>query len=174
MMTQLPITQTSVTYSQSRKINLGNYEAVDIFLSSTYVAAGQDAQELYGKAVEFVESRLDEKEDELRKTSTNVIAKNKVSPTAEEKETPKTAKKSEPAKKAEKPAKETKAASEPVDEEVELTIETVKEALREYSVKYKKEAAKQVIVSVTGSDKMASIKEEHLADMMIALEKAPA
>lgn len=175
-MTKAPIIQTAVTYSSSRKINLGNYEATDIFLSVTYTTVGPDEEEaLYWKAVDFVESQLDEKEKEVRSGSVNQQAKKKKVKTDEETrpETKAKADKPVPKEDKEKSEKETKQEADELDEDTELTLETVKKALRDYSAKHSKDKAKKVIESVTGSSKMNSITEDHLADMMIALEQEP-
>jgi len=165
-MTKPLITQTAVTYSNTRKINLGNYEAIDIFLSASYTSPNATDEELYHTAVEFVEKELDIKEAEARGNSVNIIAKNKETKA----EKPKTEKKAEKPKveKKTKPKEE----KEPEQEgEEELTLETVKSALRDYSKKHSKDKAKDVIMSITGSEKMDSILDNHLADLMIELEK---
>jgi archaellum component FlaD/FlaE len=166
---QVPVSETVVTYAQTRKINLGNYESTDVSLAVTFkTGVPNSEEELYARAADFVEAKLDEEEKAIQEASKNIVTKNKAKaekPEVEEKA---------PAKKKKAPAKKKALEEAPAEEEKEeLTLETVKDAVRAYSKKYNKDGAKAMIKSVTGSEKMASIAEDHLSEMMIALEKEP-
>lgn len=155
------ITRTAVAYSQSRKINLGNYESVDVFASATFesVEPGSEAI-LYAKAADFVEEKLKEEVAGIQGKPAPKVAPKKAE-----------AKDEKPKKKKTKVAPKKEAESK--EEDGEVTLEVVKQALKDYSAKYNKDAAKAIIQNVTGQPKMKDIKEKHFADILLACEEPP-
>ena len=115
-----------------------------------------------------VHATYEEMETELQNLL-NKVNKTEAEPEAEEK----------PAKK--KPAKKKAKKEEPVEEEAEteeideddLTIDHVKEALREYASEHGKPAAKKIMEEVAGVKKMDDIPEDKYADVILATEAEP-
>lgn len=56
-----------LTVSESRKINLGNYESTDIFLSLKANVSNEDVNKAYKILVGKVSENLDETEDDLKR-----------------------------------------------------------------------------------------------------------
>lgn len=163
------ITRTVVTYSQSRKINMGNYEAVDIFASCTFESVEAGSEEvLYAKAADAVEKQLGLETEELQKQSLNSVTKKKtktekVEEVAEEK----------PKKKKEKKPKKEEPVEEKEADEEGLDLDAVREALRAYSKEHGKPAAKAIIKDVAGCSKMDDIPEDKFSAVIVACEEAP-
>lgn len=178
-MTKPIITKTSVTYSRSRTINMGNYESENVQAGITFesVTAGSE-EALFAEAEKLVEAKLDEITAEVSKSSLNKVTKNKVEtskPAKEEK-----AEEDEP-KKEKKPTKKKAKKEEPEEEDVEieevdedsLTIDHVCTALREYAKEHGKPAAKSIMEDVAGVKKMDDIPQEKFSDVILACEDPP-
>ena len=55
-----------ISYSFGMKINMGNYESVDVHMSlSTDVAEGETQEKALKRAQKFVESKVEEKHEEF-------------------------------------------------------------------------------------------------------------
>lgn len=171
------ITKTTVTYSRSRTINMGNYESEVVQAGVTFESVTPGSEEaLFVQAGEFVEAKLDALAAEVSKGSLNKVAKNRAEAPAKEekaeKEAPKKEKKA-PAKKAKK--------EEPKEEEVEveeineddLTLDHVREALRDYAKEYGKPAAKAVMENAADAKKMDDIPADKFSAVILACEEAP-
>lgn len=168
------ITKTVVTYSQTRKINQGNYESADVFVSCSFETPQADQEEyLYAKAADFVEAKLKE-EETLRSQSLNSVTKNKpvekAEKKSEDKEEKKTSKSSK--NKSSKKAKEDEVNDEETSEGG-IDFETVKDALKAYAKEHSKDEAKKVIKEVGGVDKLDEIPEDKFSAVLIACEKGP-
>lgn len=76
MLNITPIAQAvgSVTVSRSRKVNLGNYESEDVFVSVT-VPVSADYLSTYNEAMAFVEQQLDAEVEQLTGKSVNRVTK---------------------------------------------------------------------------------------------------
>lgn len=70
--------KTTVTVTQTRKVNLGNFESADIQIGVTYESFTRDEeQELYAKAADFVEEKIKAEVLELQKQSVNPVTQKK-------------------------------------------------------------------------------------------------
>ncbi len=174
MTNKLNIAKTTVTYTQTRKINLGNYESTDIMLGVTFESYDTDAAELlYAKAGDIVEEALDAEEIKIRKQSLDQTSKKKgevLKNNGKDKEEKpkKTRKKKETKKEETKTVEQT----DQTDEQ-DMTLETVKIAIREYAKKYSKQDAKNIIYNIGGVKKLADIPEDKFADVLLACENEP-
>lgn len=69
----------SVTMSRGRKVNLGNYESEDVFLSVTLpVHTGEDYQSVYDQAVAFVQENIEAEVASLGSKSINKVAAKRI------------------------------------------------------------------------------------------------
>jgi archaellum component FlaD/FlaE len=180
-MTKGPIiTKTSVTCSQSRTINMGNYENVNVFVSTTFESVEAGSEEaLYDKALAFVESKVDERAAAISKGSLNKVTKNKSEAKKEEKtdekvETKTKAKASKAAKPKAKKQVEEEDESEVVEiDESDLTLDHVRQALRDYAKEHGKLAAKELMQQVAKAKKMDDIPEDKFSAVILACEEEP-
>jgi archaellum component FlaD/FlaE len=116
-----------------------------------------------------VHPTYEEMETELQKLLNKV---NGATEEAEDKPAPKKEKKKPAAKKKAAKKEEPEEETEEVDED-DLTLDHVREALRDYAAEHGKPAAKKIMDEVAGVKKMDDIPEDKFADVILACEAEP-
>jgi outer membrane biosynthesis protein TonB len=162
---------------------MGNYENVNVFVSTTFESVEAGSEEaLYDKALAFVESKVDERAAAISKGSLNKVVKNRsdvatiiddpIKPEAEEVK-PK-AKKAKASKAAKPKAKKQVEETEEVEiDESDLTLDHVRQALRDYAKENGKPAAKELMQKVAKAKKMDDIPEDKFSAVILACEEEP-
>jgi len=188
------MSKTAITYSQSRLVNLGNYENLTITVGVTIDDLAEDQlEDTYAKAIEFVHGKLAEQTKEAQKGSLNAVTKNAakkveakkvkkekvkeepIEETAVEEDTVEEVEEKPVVKKAKKPAKvKSKSAEEEQESQSEdtvLTADDVRKALMTYAKANSKEAAKALLKDVGGVTKISEVDVNDYADIIIAAEE---
>ena len=196
------LVKTIVSVSQTRKVNLGNFESADIQVGISYESFDREEEHLlYARAADFVEEKMAQEVLTLQKLSVNPMTQKQAAESEKKQAAEKPAEKpaAKPAKepkakapepepeaedeveekpakaaKTEKPAKAKVAEpeAEESEEKSEPTLADVKNALRKYAAATTKGDAIALMKKVTGVDASDKVAKKDYAKLLLEIQEA--